>query len=190
MCFMQTVGSFVRLGVLAVVAAYGPAARAQEIPMPKPGPEHDVLKADAGIWDATVEVTPAPGMQPMVSKGVETSVVGCGGLCLISDFKSEVMPGTPFHGHGITVWDPAKKKYVGSWTDSMSTGLAIGESTYDPAAKKATGWMDAADASGQRVKARMVVEYPTPATRVMSSYMTGPDGKEFLSLKISYTRRK
>jgi hypothetical protein len=34
------------------------------------------------------------------------------------------------------------------------------------------------------------VEYPTPATRVMSSYMTGPDGKEFLSLKISYTRRK
>ena len=26
------------------------------------------------------------------------------------------MPGVPFVGHGLTTWDPQKKKYVGSWS--------------------------------------------------------------------------
>ena len=26
--------------------------------MPKPGPAHEVLKMDAGVWDAVIEVTP------------------------------------------------------------------------------------------------------------------------------------
>ena len=111
---------------------FSAAAAAQEMPMPKPGPEHKVLEMDAGTWDATVEVSMAPGAPPVVSKGTETNTIGCGGLCLISDFKGD-FGGMPFHGHGTSTWDPAKKKYVGTWTDSMSAGISLGESTYDPA---------------------------------------------------------
>jgi hypothetical protein len=168
----------------------GGASGAQEMPAPKPGPEHEVLKADVGTWDAKVEMTPAPGMALMVSKGVETNVMGCGGLCLISDFKGEIAPGQPFHGHGVTVWDPAKKKYVGTWTDSMSTGMAMGESTYDAKTKKAEGWMHMTDPTGQPIKSRMVVEYSSPANRVLTGWMVLPDGKEFQNMRISYTRRK
>ena len=190
MRLMDTVKSLARAGMFAVAAAYGPAIAAQEqIPLPKPGPEHDVLKADVGTWDAKVEMTFAPGMQPVVSKGVETNVLGCGGLCLISDFKGDVMPGQPFHGHGFTVWDPAKKKYVGTWTDSMSAGIGLGESSYDASARKATGWMEIPDPTGKPLKTRMVVEYAADGSRVMTSYMTGPDGKEFMNMKISYTRK-
>lgn len=178
--------------LIAAGMIVGQPALAQEQgpPMPKPGPEHEVLQADEGVWDAKVEVTAAPGAQPMVSTGVETNTIGCGGLCLISDFKAEMMPGVPFHGHGMTTWNPVKKKYVGSWTDSMSTGIAAGESTWDAAAKKAEGTMEMPEPSGGTLKTRMVVEYPTPDTRTMTSYMTGPDGKEFVHLRISYTRRK
>jgi hypothetical protein len=177
--------------VIALAAGSPLAAQEQGPPMPKPGPEHEALKADVGTWDAKVEVIPAPGMQPMASKGVETNTMGCGGLCLISDFKGEMAPGQAFHGHGITAWDPAKKKYVGSWTDSMSAGLATGETTFDASRKKASGWMEAMDpASGKPVKYRMNVEYPSPTTRTMTSYATGPDGKEFMNMRISYTRRK
>lgn len=177
-------------GILAVAGNPSQAVgQEQGPPMPKPGPEHEVLKADVGTWDATVEVIASPGMQPMVSKGVETNTMGCGGLCLISDFKAEIAPGQPFHGHGMTTWDPAKKKYVGSWTDSMSAGLGIGESTWDPAGKKATGTMEMPEPSGGTLRSRMVVEYPSPTTRTMTSYMTGPDGKEFMNLRITYTRR-
>jgi hypothetical protein len=181
------------VGLALVVVLNSPAvalAQADQAPpMPKPGPEHAALKMDEGTWDAVVEITPGPGAPPMTSKGVEVNTIGCGGLCLISDFKGEVM-GMPFAGHGVTTWDPAKKKYVGSWTDSMSTGLALGESTYDPATKKWSGSMEGPDMSGKMVKSRSTGEMPTPNTRVMTMFGTGPDGKEAQTMKITYTRRK
>lgn len=158
-------------------------------PMPKPGPEHAFFKMDAGTWDATVEIIPAPGAKPETSKGVEVNTVGCGGLCLITDFKGEAM-GMPFQGHGTTAWDVVKKKYVGSWTDSMSQGLAIGEATWDQAAKKLTGSMEGPDMTGKVVKTRSVVEYPSEGQRVFTAFTPGPDGKEMQLMKITYMRRK
>lgn len=158
-------------------------------PMPKPGPEHKLLHEDAGVWDATVEVFPAPGAPAMTSKGVETNTIGCGGLCLITDFKGEMGPGLPFVGHGVATWDTAKKKYVGSWTDSMSGGLAIGESTYDAETRTVSGSMTGPDASGAMMKMRSVVEYKG-GTRVFSLYAPGPDGKETVTMRITYMKRK
>ena len=96
------------IGLTVPVAA---AAQAGPPPMPKPGPEHALFKMDAGTWDATVEVSMVPGAKPETSKGVEVNTIGCGGLCLISDFKGE-MAGMTFLGHGTTTWDVVKKKYI------------------------------------------------------------------------------
>ena len=173
---------------VAAGAILSGAAVAQDMPMPKPGPEHKLFDMDAGTWDATVETFMAPGAPPMTSKGTETNTVGCGGLCLISDFKS-LMAGAPFHGHGTAAWDPAKKKYVGTWTDSMSAGISTSESTYDPATKTATGWMEGPDMTGKIVKSKAVAQYKDANTRVFTMYTAGPDGKEVPSMKISYTRK-
>lgn len=158
-------------------------------PMPKPGPEHQVFKTDEGVWDATVEIIPGPGAPPMTSKGVETNTIGCGGLCMITDFKGEAMPGVPFHGHGTVTWDAVKKKYVGSWTDSMSAGLALTEATYDAAAKRLNGSMEGPDATGKVTKTRSVSEYKDGG-RVFTAYAPGPDGKEMQVMRIVYKRRK
>ena len=180
----------VRFAVLLVVGGAAMAAAQQQMPpMPKPGPEHDILNMDAGTWEAVVEVTPAPGAPVMKSTGVEVSTMGCGGLCLITDFKGEMM-GTPFLGHGVTTWDPAKKKYVGSWTDSMSTGLSIGESTYDPATKKWSGWMEGPDMTGKVMKSRPSSSGRTPRRASSRCIAAGPDGKEMEGMKITYTKRK
>jgi hypothetical protein len=178
--------------VQAVVAAGSLAAPvfAQEMPpLPKPGPEHELLKMEAGTWDAVVEVMP-PGAPPMKSTGVETSVVGCGGLCLATEFKGEMMPGQSFEGRGLATYDTAKKKYVGSWTDSMSAGLMVTESTYDPATKKSTGWMEGPDMTGAVTRMKGVSEYTEPDRRVFTMYSAGPDGKETPTMRITYTRRK
>jgi hypothetical protein len=174
---------------LAACAALGlaGAAVAQDMPMPKPGPEHKIFEMDAGTWDATVE-TFMPGAPPMTSKGTETNTIGCGGLCLISDLKS-VMGGAPFHGHGTSAYDAAKKKYVGTWTDSMSAGISVGESTYDPATKTATGWMEGPDMTGKMVKSKAVGQYKDANTRVFTMYTVGPDAKEVPSMKITYTKK-
>lgn len=173
-----------------VLSLTGAAASGQEAPpLPKPGPEHGVLKMDEGTWDAIVETAMAPGAPPATWKGVEVNTIGCGGLCLVTDFKSEMM-GSPFHGHGVTTFDPAKKKYVGSWTDSMSAGLAVSEGTYDAAAKTFTGWMEGPDMTGKVTRSTSVSKHIDADHRVMTMFVPGPDGKETQAMKISYTRRK
>jgi Protein of unknown function (DUF1579) len=174
--------------VLALGLSLAGAAGAQDMPLPQPGPEHQLFQMDAGTWDAKVEMYMAPGAPPMVSQGTEVNTIGCGGLCVISDFKS-TMAGAPFHGHGTATWDPTKKKYVGTWTDSMSTGISMSESTYDPATKTMTGWMEGPDTTGKITKSKAVVEYKDANTRIFSAYMTSPDGKEVPMMKISYTKK-
>lgn len=169
---------------VAVVALFA----AQQPPVPKPGAEHKLLTQDAGTWDAIVE-TAEPGKPPTKSKGVEVNTIGCGGLCLITSFKGD-MGGMTFEGSGVTTWDPKKKKYVGSWTDSMSTGLSIGESTYDAAKKTWNGTMEGPDMSGNVMKARTTTVHSGAGTRVFTIYGPGPDGKEAQMMKITYTRRK
>ncbi|MGH2398873.1 MAG: DUF1579 domain-containing protein [bacterium] len=164
------------------------ARAAQDMPpMPKPGPEHALFKEDEGTWDATVEMF-MPGAPPATSKGIETNTIGCGGLCLITDFKGDMM-GQGFHGHGTAAYDSGKKKYVGSWTDSMSTGLAVTEGTYDPTTRTFTGWFEGPDMTGKVTKMRAVTEYKDRNTRVFSMYGPGPDGKEALGMRITYKRK-
>jgi len=173
-----------------------PAAAPAMPPMPKPGPEHAIFKDIAGSWDAKVESFMAPGAPPSVSSGTETSRVGCGGLCLITDFKSSFVmgppgtPATPFEGHGTETYDTARKMYVGSWVDSMSTGLMTSESTHDAATKTMTGWMVGPDMEGKVSKMKSTAVMKDPNTRVFSMYNVGPDGKESLGMRITYTRRK
>jgi hypothetical protein len=174
--------------LLALPALAQDSAAPAAPPLPQPGPEHEVLKSDAGVWDATVEVFPGPGAPAMVSKGVETNAM-MGSLWLVTDFKSEMM-GQPFQGHGISGWDPAKRKYVSTWTDTMSTSLGLMEASYDAAKKTMTGSMNGPDATGKIVAMRMVTEYKDADNRVFSMYSPGPDGKEFCGLRISYKRRK
>ena len=172
--------------LVALVSAAAAISWAQGPPMPKPGPEHELLKKDVGTWDATVEMMMPPGPP---SKGVETNVLGPGGLWVISDFKSEMM-GAPFQGHGVAGWDPAKKKYVGTWVDSMSTGISVTESAYDPATKTSTGILEGPGPDGMPMKMKAVTQYQDDDTRVFTMYMKGPDGKEAPSMRITYKRRK
>jgi len=179
----------IAIGACLAWIVSAPITAGQQPPAPPtPGPEHAVLKMDEGSWDAAVEFMP-PGQPPMTSKGIEVNTMGCGGLCLITDFTGEAMPGVTFQGHGVTAWDAVKKKYASSWTDSMSRGLSVGEATWDPAAKRLTGWMEGPDMEGKVTKTRSVVEHKN-GTRVFTAYQTGPDGKEATVMRITYTKRK
>jgi hypothetical protein len=121
----------------------------------------------------------------MTSAGVETSRMGCGGLCLITDFTGEMMPGVAFEGHGVTAYDPNKKKYIGTWTDSMSQGLMVTESTWDPVARTMTAEMEGPDMTGAIVKMKAVTEQKGD-TRVFTMY--NADGTP--GMRITYTRKK
>jgi hypothetical protein len=186
--------SVVVTSALSAIFMLTGGALAQDAPegmpsLPQPGAKQAVLKNDVGVWDATVEMFMAPDAPPFASTGVATNVMGCGGMCLIGEFQSEIM-GQPFSGHVMTAYDAMKKKYVGMWVDSMSLGPSFSEVTYDPATKTMTGTTEGPDMSGQITQMVTRGEWKDADTRIESMYSQGPDGKDVLRMRISYKRRK
>jgi hypothetical protein len=173
------------LAALSVALLCLAAPALAQAPMPTPGPEHEMLKKDVGTWDATVEMFTAPGAAPSVSKGTET-VTMLGGFWQLSEFKSEMM-GQPFEGRGTTGYDPAKKKYVGTWVDTMTPGYYTTEGTYDPAKKTLTATMVGPGPSGEAEKTKETTEWKDADTRVFT--MFAQDGTTPM-MRITYKRRK
>ena len=163
------------------------APNAPELHIPKPGPEHEVFRKDVGTWDAAVEVRFAPGQPPQVSKGQATRRLACGGLWLITEFMNET---TGFEGHGVFGYDPARKKYVGTWVDPMRTFMATSEGTWDAAAKTMTMWTEATGPHGKPMRWREVTEARNADTQVWRSFMSLPDGGEAEVMTVTYRRRK
>lgn len=184
------------LGVLALCVA-GPATSqdkpqpqdkasgAPAMAAPQPGPEHQMLAKDAGVWEATVESWMEPGKPPAISKGVETNTM-MGGMWLVTDFKAEFM-GSPFQGHGVTGYDPIKKKFVGTWVDTMSAAQNLSEGTYDPTTKTLTGYIDGPGPDGKPARMKQVSEWKDPDTRVFTMYP--PNGNDPM-MRITYKRQK
>src|SRR5688572_16283611 len=130
---------------LSVLAAAAPLT-AQQPPEVKPGPEHKMFKDSEGTWELTFKTAGED------SKGTSTGTVGLGGLWLLEHVKAD-FSGLAYEGRGSTTYDPAKKKYINVWIDSMSTHPMISEGTYDKGTKTLTmvGKMPTPD--GKTVKA-------------------------------------
>jgi len=154
--------------------------------VPTPGPEHEVFKKDVGTWDATIAVSAGPGMPPMVSEGVTTSRLACGGLWLITEFTNRT---TGFEGHGVYGFDPARRKYVGTWVDPMRTFMAVGEGTWDAATRTMTMWTEATGAQGKPMRWRETTATLDPDTQVWRSFMPAPGGGEVEVMSATYKRR-
>jgi hypothetical protein len=151
-------------------------------PEVKPGPEHALLKESEGIWDATIK---SMGGE---SKGMGDYKIGLNGLWLLEHFKAE-FGGMSFEGYGATSYDPAKKKYVNVWIDSMATSPMVSEGNYDKDTKTMTmvGSMPMPD--GKSTKATMTTVFKDANSKTFSLRGTGPDGKEFEMIHITYKRR-
>jgi len=161
-------------------------AQSQMPQMPQPGPEVLFLKKDAGTWDASVEMTDPSG-QKTTAKGTET--VSMIGFWQVARFRGQMM-GQPFEGLGSVTYDPTKKKYVGTWIDSMTPGYATVEAELSADGKTMTGTMEGPDMSGKIVKSRETTEWRSDGTRVFTMYGPGDAaGKQAPVMTITYHRR-
>jgi hypothetical protein len=157
--------------------------------MAAPVAEHDALKPMVGKFNC--ELTSAmPGMAEQKSSGVSNNEMVLGGRFLQQRFEGK-WDGEPFSGMGYTGFDTGKKKYVGTWMDTMGTMMLVMEGTADSAGKVITCTATMDDPmSGQKMTCRMVTTVVSNDKHTFEMYMPGPDGKEFKGMTIVYTRAK
>jgi hypothetical protein len=173
----------IRLSIAACLSCLLYAALTQAQEPPKPGPEHERLKQMEGTWEATSKVG---GME---SKGTMTYKMWLGGLWLLSEYKGE-FAGAKFEGKGLEGYDPAKKKYITVWIDSMSAAPLVLEGNYDKAGKVLTMTGEGPGPDGKPMKYKTVSEMKDKDSMVFTLFGPGQDGKVQDMVTITYKRMK
>jgi hypothetical protein len=173
---------FVLVGGFLMAAMCPSLLRAQQPPMPKPGAEQEALKQFEGDWDATVN------FMGNESKGTANYRMGYGGFWLTEEFKGDA-GGQAFEGRGTTGYDPFKKKYVGTWIDSMSPTIMAMEGNYENDGKRFTGTGTTIKPDGTPMKMKSVYDIKDKDNFVFTMYDL-TDGKEQEMMKITYQRKK
>jgi hypothetical protein len=154
-----------------------------------PGDAHKMLEPLTGSWTVTSTSWQTPGGPPEKGSGTSESSWILGGRFVREDFTGK-FGGMDFQGLGYTGYDNFKKKYVGTWMDSMGTMIMVMTGSADPSGKvfALTSTIDDV-MTGKPMKVRMVTRVVDENKHVME--MFGPDksGKEFKMMEIVYTRK-
>jgi hypothetical protein len=180
--------SRIPISLCIVATILGSSAMAQTFT--KPTPEHKILAADEGTWDATVKSFGAgPDAEPTVSKGTEVNTVLPGGLWVLSKFEGD-FAGVKFEGRGQFGYDPLKKKYIGTWIDSLMPNLMVLEGTYDAKTRTMTFVGEGIEPNGKTpYTQKMVTTMKDDDTRHFTLYMK-IDKDEVKLMEIEYKKRK
>ncbi len=179
------------VSALLAAVAFGATVRAAEPGAPPPvQKEHEWLKQFAGEWELDGEMLMGPGQPAVKTKGTETARQ-VGGYWVASEIKGECM-GAPMTGMMTVGYDPARKKYVGSWVCSMSDHLWTYEGTVDSSGKVLTLETEGPNCAvpGKTAKMRDVTEFKADGSRVLTSSMLGEDGKWHTFMTMTARRKK
>lgn len=143
----------------------------------RPGAEHDWLQQLVGEWSAEIDCAMGPDKPRQTSHGTE-SVRSLGGLWTLGEGKGE-MPGCgPVTSLMTLGFDPAKGRFVGSFTASMMTKLWLYEGALDESGTVLTLDTEGPSMTGDGTSSpyRDVLTIESRDYRTMSSHALGKDG--------------
>lgn len=97
---------------------------------------------------------------------------------------------SPYQGHGVLGYDPARKKMVGVWVDSKQDWLGIAEGTVNKDASELVMKVESRNPlNGQPMPTRWVVRRIGEDERHLDIHSPRPDGGEFVAVSIHSKRR-
>lgn len=175
---------------VSMVFATVAAALAQEKPaFPGPDKEHEFLTKFVGEWVTEAEGSPGPGQPPMKCKGTMSARM-LGKFWMVAESKMDAF-GAPMQAVQTIGYDPRKKKYIGTWVDSMMNHMWRYEGTVDAAGTTLTVEAEGPNfvAQGKATKFRDAYEFKSPDHIVATSSMLGEDGK-WTTFMSGHMRRK
>ncbi|MEA2337666.1 MAG: hypothetical protein QOE82_1673 [Thermoanaerobaculia bacterium] len=155
-----------------------------------PGDAHKKLNPMAGSFTAEVKMWMQPGAPPAGGAGAAENSWTLDGRFLQQNFTGNFM-GMPFTGVGYTGYDNIKKKYIGTWMDTMTTSMMISSGKADPGGKSFTFTSTMDDPmTGKSSPVKEKVTVVDDDHHMLEMWGAGPDGKMFKMMEINYTRKK
>jgi len=155
-----------------------------------PGKQHQWLAGKAGKWEFSGKFWTDPQKPPTASTGTAERSLMLGGRVLGEKVVSPGFMGQTFEGYGLTGYDNVAEEFWGTWNDTMGTGVMISKGKCDD--KGACAFTaEFVDAVTRKTKtSRMASRDEGPDKEVHEFWDQGPDGKEFKSMELVYTRKK
>jgi hypothetical protein len=154
-----------------------------------PGEGHKALEPTIGSWNVTSTSWETPASPPQQGAGSAENSWVLGGRFVRQDFQGE-FGGMKFQGLGYTGYDNFKKKYIGTWMDTMGTMMMTMIGTLDASGKVFTATSTIDDVvTGKPMTVREVTRIVDNNKHVMEMFGPDPSGKEFKMMEIVYTRK-
>jgi hypothetical protein len=156
-----------------------------------PGEMHKHLAQDVGIWEGKNTMWMAPGLEPMESTSTMTIAMVLDGRYARGEMASE-MPGMgSFSGLCYVGFDNVSQKFVGTWMDSMSTGIMTGTGELSKDGKTLTwNYTYNCPIAKKPATMRQVEKITGKDTKTLDMWGKDPhSGKEFQMMHIELTRK-
>lgn len=155
-----------------------------------PGDMHKMMAAWDGAWDSDLTMWMEPGAPETKSKSIAVNKMIMNGLYQESTHTGEMM-GMPFNGRSTVGYDNHEKQFVSTWIDNMGSGIMVMKGPWDEATKTMTlkGTMTDPGTKGETA-VRETFKVIDDNTQEMEMFITMPDGSEFKTMNIRFTRKK
>jgi len=155
-----------------------------------PGDTHKKLGSMVGTFSCDVKMFMQPGAPPTAGGGTSVNSWALDGRWVQQQFTGTFM-GMPFSGIGYTGYDNIKKKYVGTWMDTMTTSVMVSSGTAEPDGKSYTFTSSMDDPlTGKPSPVKEKVTVVDDDHHMLEMWGPGPDGKMFKMMEIMYSRKK
>ena len=173
--------------------AMGPAQQAAMEAMKKlgaPSEGHQALQPLVGTWTYTAQWWMSPEAQPESMTGTAQHSLMFGCRFLKQEIRGDMQGQPPFEGVGYTGYDNIRKQYQTVWFDNMNTSMMRGNGQFDAATKTLTDEGDfSCPMTGEAHRwYRTAWSIADPNHTTYESYSRTPEGREFKSMEIHYTR--
>jgi hypothetical protein len=154
-----------------------------------PGEGQKLLEPFIGEWNIDSEWWAAPGAPVQESEATSTVEWIFDGRYTMERVEGE-MEGMPFRGMGIVGYDNYAQKYNSLWIDNMSTMFFLETGTANEEGNEFVleGTYDDYITGEKAKPSRTVVKIVNENVRTSEMYTTTPDGEEYMTMKLTYTR--
>lgn len=177
------------ISLAAVLVLHAALLGQDQQQLPGPENEHQWLEKFVGEWTTHSKASMGPDQPEMECSGTISSR-RLGKLWVLNEMKGSL---GDFEMHGVQTigYDPQKKKYVGTWVDSMVNHLWHYEGTVDESGRKLTLEAEGPNhtAGGKLTKFRDAYEFASDDRIIITASMQSEDG-EWITFMTGEATRK